>query len=139
MSPIVHIQQDLANDTLIVEQTDELGAKTRRSIPRYELGLRAGTADNDININTLYGHRALYNQNAAATNAYLVRQSFPRSEQDMDAIMIRRVNARLQLKQEKYRRHLWHLGIGALVVIFAPLAFTAVMRMWWGCMAWMAS
>lgn len=100
---------------------------------RYYVGftdprqLCASTADNDINY--LYG----------AQNAYGFHKKFPRSEEDMDAIMIRRVNARLRLKQEKLERHWKHVAIVVGVTVFAPLAIAAVLRMWGFALAWIAS
>jgi hypothetical protein len=90
--------------------------------------LRASTADNDIN--TIM--RGLQ-------NAYPQPKKFPRSEGDMDAIMIRRVHARQQLAQERIVRHRWRVAAVAGAVIFAPLAVAAVLRMWGFALAWIAS
>lgn len=105
-----------------------------KATDRYRLGftdplqLRASTVDNDINYR--YG----------AQNAYgFKRKKFPKSEQELDDIMMRRVNARLRLQQEKIIRHWKHVAIVAGIVVFAPLVIAAVLRMWGFCLAWIAS
>lgn len=131
MGPIVQITEDLANDALIVQKIDELGIKTRRSI------LRNSTADNDIN--TLYGINSRYRAGYAATNAYRAPKVFPRSEQDKDAIMIRRVNARLRLKQQKHWRRLKVAGIAVAAGWLFPVLCAIIARTWTACMFWIAS
>lgn len=66
-------------------------------------------------------------------------RTFPRTEQQKDNIMIRRVNARLRLQQEKTLRHWKHVGIATAVVIFAPIFVAAVLRMWGFALAWIAA
>lgn len=103
--------------------------------------LRAGTANNDIN--TLYTtdsrYRVGYNDPRQYQNAYKVRKSFPRSEQDMDAIMIRRVNARLRLKQQKHWRHLRVAGIAVAAGWLFPVLCAIIARTWTACLFWIAS
>lgn len=167
--PSIQIQQDLANDALIVEKTDEHGIKTRRSIPRHEIGhldpyvlyqrMRASTADNDTNM--LHGMRAAQNvayqaderYRYGAQNAYGFRRKpavFPRTNTEMDEVMIRRVQAREQLAREraiqvardlleKRQKHLKHAAVVAAIVVFSPLVIAAVLRMWGFALAWIAS
>jgi hypothetical protein len=109
--------------------------------------LRPGTCDNDINRISMihpfgWSEYGASLQNAAAQNMpyrAMMRKRFPRSEQELDAIMMRRVNARLQLQQDKIFRHWKHVAIGALVVVFAPLIVAAVLRLWGASLAWIAS
>lgn len=53
--------------------------------------------------------------------------------------MIRRVNARLQLQQNKIIRHWKRVAVVSAAVIFAPLVIAAVLRMWGFALAWIAS
>lgn len=103
--------------------------------------LRAGTADNDINA---YAGSERYrvgftDPRIQALNAYRRPKPFPRNEQELDAIMIRRVNARLQLQQDKVIRHWKRLAVVAGAVVFAPILIAAVLRMWGFALAWIAS
>lgn len=109
--------------------------------------LRAGTSDNDINA-LYYAETDRYRAGftdpriqalAGMQNAYRRPKPFPRSEQELDAIMIRRVNARLQLQQNKIIRHWKHVAVVSAAVIFAPLVIAAVLRMWGFALAWIAS
>jgi len=105
--------------------------------------LRPGTCYNDINpMTSMWSDYGAALQNAAAQNMpyrATMPKRFPRSEQELDAIMMRRLNARLQLQQEKIFRHWKHVAIGALVVVFAPLIVAAVLRLWGASLAWIAS
>lgn len=99
--------------------------------------LRAGTAGNDID--TLYGYQVGYSNPRQYQNAYKVRSSFPRSEQDKDAIMMRRVNARLRLKQEKHWRHIRVAGIAVAAGWLFPVLCAIIARTWTACLFWIAS
>lgn len=100
--------------------------------------LRAGTADNDINTFNM-PYRASWCDPRAATNAYKPPKPFPRSEQEMDEIMIRRVNARLRLKQEKRWRHLKIAGIALAAGWLFPVLCAVIARTWYLALAWIAS
>lgn len=134
----------------------ELGAALERvGCGTFEQGhmlrsvLRTGTRQNDIN--TLYGFgftnpQSLYanqiavaqmQQNAACNMRY--QPKFPRSEQELDAIMMRRVNARLQLQQDKIFRHWKHIVIGTGIVIVAPMVIVAIFRFWGLALSWLAA
>lgn len=136
----VNIQHNFENDTLEIRKGDQLA-----SIPRHLASNAAyqqalfGCSENDINKVLINQHAALGNYMYGAQNAYGFKKKFPRNEQEMDTIMLRRVNARLQLKQEKITRHWKHVAIGTVVVIFAPLVIAAVLRMWGFAMAWIAA
>lgn len=99
--------------------------------------LRPSTAMNDCN--TLYGYQIGYSDPRQHQNAYKVRSSFPRSEQDKDAIMIRRVNARLRLKQQKHWRHLRVAGIAVAAGWLFPVLCAIIARTWTACLFWIAS
>jgi hypothetical protein len=103
--------------------------------------LRPGTCYNDIN--TIYGAGMLnpfgWKEYGNAAYRATMPKRFPRSDKELDAIMMRRVNARLQLQQEKIFRHWKHVGIVALVVVFAPLIVAAVLRLWGASLAWIAA
>lgn len=71
-------------------------------------------------------------------NAYQYKK-FPRTEMELDNIMMRRINARLQLQQEKITRHWKHVAIVAAAVVFAPLVVAAILRMWGFALAWIAT
>lgn len=132
-----HLTDDSANIHKMMLQS---GFSEYEAMYLLRSPLRAETANNDIN--TLYTtdhrYRVGYNQ-GQYQNAYKVRNSFPRSEQDKDAIMIRRVNARLRLAQQKHIQRLRHIGIITAVVVFAPMVVAAVLRMWGFALAWIAS
>ena len=109
----------------------------------YELGrqgalLRPGTCYNDINEIRMINPFGWSDYGNARYRATMPKR-FPRREEELDAIMIRRVNARLQLQQEKIFRHWKHVAIVALVVVFAPLIVAAVLRLWGASLAWIAS
>lgn len=130
------IEHDLEKDQVIIRTIND-GVLHSEIIDRRYL---AGSVDN--NINTLYRSTARYGLGLTDPrqyqNAYKPKK-FPRSEGDMDAIMLRRVNARQQLAQEKIVRHWKHVAIVSGVVIFSPLLVAAVLRMWGFALAWIAS
>lgn len=149
----VTLQHDFDSDSIVITK-DGKSAKVPRSMvssQTYEQACRdsmrmVGCSEHDINL--MYRATDRYrigfgndprNYTYGAQNAYGFHKKFPRSEQDMDAIMIRRVNARLRLKQEKLERHWKHIAIVAGVMVFAPLVIAIVLRMWNFSLAWIAS
>jgi hypothetical protein len=56
---------------------------------------------------------------------------FPRSGAKQDEIMVRRYEVRRKLK-------LRHWTMVTLVIVFAPVASVAVLRLWWFAMKWLA-
>jgi hypothetical protein len=83
--------------------------------------------------------KSLYAQQLQAYAHPRQMYKFLRTEEELDAIMMRRVNARLRLQQDKYKRHLIQVGIGAGVVIVAPMFIVGVIR-WWNLAAlWLVS
>lgn len=161
MEATVEIAHNFANDTIEIRHRNNDGFPMVASIPRNLVGdgvelwaardalqragvsqevqmqilksrLRTGTADNDIN--HLWG---FYRNPMQIITPPPKR--FPRNEQELDTIMLRRVNARLFLAQDKRIRHYKRVGVGAAAVVFAPLVIAAVLRMWGFALAWIAS
>lgn len=76
-------------------------------------------------IDMLYGWSSLRLGDSHARIAH-----FPRSEFQQDAIMIRRVNARRQLKRQRYT----HI---AVAVITAPVAVIVILKAWSLAVEWL--
>lgn len=138
---ICSIPRHLTNDTESIHKMMlQSGFSEYEAMHLLRSPLRAGAANNDIN--TLYTtdhrYRVGYNQ-GQYQNTYKVRNSFPRSEQDKDAIMIRRVNARLRLKQERRWRHLRVAGIAVAAGWLFPVLCAIIARTWTACLFWIAS
>jgi len=148
--PSVASYVDFEHDQLVIARTDELGVRHETRINRGDISMKYGQA----------AQIALQQQMAAAQNVAMYQHGygatdprafsnaicspvfvpkFPRSKERLDEIMMRRVNARLRLKQEQMIRHWKHVAIGAVVVVFAPVLVVAVLRMWGLAMAWLAA
>jgi hypothetical protein len=144
--PPVCIEQDFEHDAYRIKRGDKTAL-----IPKYlaapDMQWRAvRDALTMVGMNPFEVERFMKSQPRPGTcyndvNRYRATapKRFPRSEEELDAIMIRRVNARLQLQQEKIFRHWKHVAIGALVVVFAPLIVAAVLRLWGASLAWIAA
>lgn len=146
----VTIEQDIASDNIFIKKGDK-----SVKIPRYMTSqevfdeacrdsmLRVGCSENDIN--RMYRLTDRYRVgftdpgNYGYGLPYTYGFKFKRNEEEMDAIMIRRVNARLRLQQEKLMRHWKHVSIVVSIVVFSPLVIAAILRMWGFALAWIAS
>jgi hypothetical protein len=141
---VASIPRNLASNELILPEAAIKDGLYKVGLNEYEVMqltqsvLRPSTAPN--NINSLYGVASRYGVGYCdPRNAYKPPPRFPRSQEELDRIMMRRVNARLQLQQEKALRHWKHVAIAAGVIVMAPLVVAAILRMWGFALAWIAT
>jgi hypothetical protein len=122
-----YLMREDVNMDVVRQQMIASGFSPQEARQLMHSPLRVGTMHNDIN----YGN--------AMQNQQYRQKTFPRSEQTQDAVMLRRVNARIKIAQDKRNRHYLRVGIYALIATFAPLVVVAILRMWGFAMAWLAS
>lgn len=77
-----------------------------------------------FNADTVFGHSGLMVQ-----NAYVPPPKFPRSEAELDSIMLRRYGARKAIKH----KHWMHV---AGIVIAAPVVLSIIVKVWTWAALW---
>lgn len=160
MEERVSMQQDFETDSIVIKKGDKVARVPCAMVSHvaYEKAcrdsmLQVGCSENDINQmyratdgyrvgftnprNYTYGPDDLYGFKPVRADGKISK--FPRSEEEMDAIMIRRINARLRLQREREIRRLKHAAIWFVAIVFLPPLVTTVLRLWWACLAWIAS
>lgn len=146
MEPTITVQHNFEKDTIDVTK-DYKTVSIPRSLAsaeacymaQYKAMQQVGCSEDDISLWQPWVQqlRGL----GAAQNAYpyCSRKVFPRNTQELDEIMMRRVNARLQLKQEKFWRHMKIAAISVAAAWLFPVLVAAILRTWGACAAWVAS
>jgi hypothetical protein len=128
----MRIEKDLATDQMVVIDPD--GNRTYVS---------TGSAKHAALLQNMQNTQMIHHVNSQLqNNAYAWPRKpprFPRSEQEQDDIMLRRVHARERLEKERITRRWAHAAIIAAVVILAPVVVAVVLRLWGASLAWIAS